>query len=131
MIYHTGDININTEKMTFIEALVYSYLTGISFTSTSYSSSTKYGLQYYVYKNRLWRQEANYKAEPIDSCTLKRMKDTYQIYKGDFRPNYIVYKEDFAKLAELKAEIEPLYSKFQEYEKLKDSLKNLGAVDYE
>ena len=67
----------------------------------------------------------------VDSCFSKRMKDTYEVYKGDFKPNYIAFKEDFAKLAELKKEIEPLYSKFQEYEKLKDSLKHLGAVDDE
>lgn len=131
MIYHTGTIDINTEKMTFIEAIVFSYLTEASFTSKKYSDTSKYGVQYYVYKNKLWVQEANYKASVLEGFTSKRMTDTYEIYKGDFKPNYIVFKEKFNKLAELKNEIEPLYSKFKEYEKLKDSLKHLGAEDDE
>ena len=84
----------------------------------------------YVYKGKLYCQ--NYEGcELVKIISGQKLKDKYIVYEGCFKQYHEVIKADIAKFEKLQEEIEPLYSKFKEYEKLKDSLKHLGAEDDE
>lgn len=121
---------LDTKLMSFIEALVFSTLTGKSFTCERWSAESQNSIQMYVYKGKLYCQ--NYEGcELVKIISGQKLKDKYIVYEGCFKQYHEVIKADIAKFEKLQEEIEPLYSKFKEYEKLKDSLKHLGAEDDE
>ena len=121
---------LDTKLMSFIEALVFSTLTGKSFTCERWSAESQNNIQMYVYKGKLYFQ--NYEGcGLVKTISGQKLKDKYIVYEGCFKQYHEVIKADIAKFEKLQEEIEPLYSKFKEYEKLKDSLKHLGAEDDE
>lgn len=124
--------DIDAKNMTLLDALFFSYLTGYSFTSKRWSEQSQNELQFYVRNKKIFLQSGSSPAKPITTLSAQKLNnDTYTVYEGEYEQYHNVIKEDIKKLEELKLQIEPLYSKFQEYEKLKDSLKHLGAADDE
>ena len=119
--------DIYAKNMTLLDALFFSYLTGHSFTSKRWSEQSQNELQLYVRNKKIFLQSGSNPAKPITTLSAQKLNDTYTVYEGEYEQYHNVIKEDIKKLEELKLQIEPLYSQFQEYEKLK---KKINCSDY-
>lgn len=119
--------DIDAKNMTLLDALFFSYLTGHSFTSKRWSEQSQNELQLYVRNKKIFLQSGSNPAKPITTLSAQKLNDTYTVYEGEYEQYHNVIKEDIKKLEELKLQIEPLYSQFQEYEKLK---KKINCSDY-
>lgn len=119
--------DIDAKNMALLDALFFSYLTGHSFTSKRWSEQSQNELQLYVRNKKIFLQSGGNPAKPITTLSAQKLNDTYTVYEGEYEQYHNVIKEDIKKLEELKLQIEPLYSQFQEYEKLK---KKINCSDY-
>lgn len=115
-------LDIDTKNMSFIQALIVSSLNGCSFTNKRYSLSAKNSVQYYVRNNQLFCQNEEQQAEIVKSISSQKMSDMYEVYEGNYEQYHSIIKADVEKFERLKQEIEPLYSLFKEYERLKTKL---------
>lgn len=122
--------DIDTKNMTLLDALFFSYLTGKSFTVKRYSASAKNSVQYYVRNNKIFCQNEEQTAEQVKSLSSQRISDMYESYEGDYEQYHTIIKTDIAKFNRLKEEIEPLYSQFQEYERLKNKINCIDEDDF-
>lgn len=117
---------LDTKSMSFIEALVFSTLTGKSFTCERWSAESQNRIQMYVYKGKLYCQ--NYEGcELVKIISGQKLKDKYIVYEGSFKQYHEVIKADIAKFEKLQEEIEPLYSQFKEYERLKTKISGFDS----
>lgn len=114
--------DIDTKNMPLLDALFFSDLTGHSFTSKRWSEQAQSELQLYVRDKKIFLQKGDSPAEPMRTLSAQKLDDSYTVYKGMYEQYHTKIQADIEKLNELKLEIEPLYSKFQEYEKLKKKL---------
>lgn len=115
-------LGIDTKNMSFIQALIISFLNGCSFTAKRYSLSAKNSVQYYVRNNQLFCQNEEQQAEIVKSISSQKMSDMYEVYEGNYEQYHNIIKADIENFERLKQEIEPLYSLFKEYERLKTKL---------
>mgnify|MGYP003297499645 CR=1 FL=1 len=123
------EFTFDTNKMTLIEALIFSKQTGKSFTSTRWSAVAQSEVQLYVYEGNLYNQNFN-RCEQVKSISAQKLSDTYKVYEGSYVPYHEFLEKERERFEELKREIEPLYSKFQEYEKLLAAFK-LNGIELE
>lgn len=121
--------DIDTKNMTLLEALFFSYLTGHSVTSKRWSEQSQNEIQLYVRNGKIFIQCCSSPAKPTPTLSAQKLNDIYTVYEGEYEQYHNVIKEDIKKLEELKLQIEPLYSQFQEYEKLKKKINCSDCVD--
>ncbi len=110
--------DIDTQKMSFTDAIAFSTLTGKSFTCERWSAESQNSIQMYVYKKKLYCQNYNQKSELMKMISGQKLNDSYVIYERDFEQYHKTLDKDKKRLEELRIEIEPLYSKFKEYSEL-------------
>ena len=117
--------DIDAKNMTLLDALFFSYLTGKSFTSKRWSAQSQNELQLYVRGGKIFLQNCEETAKPITTLSAQKLNDKYIVYEGDYEQYHNIIKSDIDKLNRLKEEIEPLYSQFKEYERLKTKIASL------
>lgn len=122
--------DIDTKNMTLLDALCFSYFTGLSFTSKRWSEQSQNELQLYVRNKKIFLQSGSNPAKPITTLSAQKLNDTYTVYEGDYEQYHTIIKTDIAKFNRLKEEIEPLYSQFQEYERLKNKINCIDEDDF-
>lgn len=122
--------DLQTEDMSFAQALVFSEQTGKSIVPKRYSKEAKEHVQFYINPEDglFYCQDYDCKARQI-SANTERQKDRWEIFEGTYTQYHSTLAFKKKRLKELAEELGINLQKMAEFQKLKKYLQEIDELD--